>query len=98
MDKDTSHVSDDTKIAIPIRNLISIIGAVAVSTWAYNGITERLDFLEYTAESLLEEIEENDSWIDRYEPHGNIKANADMIRELQIRLSVAEEKLNNGGL
>ena len=98
MKEDANHVSDDTKIAIPIRNLISIIGAVAVSTWAYNGITERLDFLEYTAETLLEEIEENDTWIDDYKPHDSIENNSKIIRDLQIRLSVAEEKLNNGGL
>ena len=91
MEENTNHVSDDTKVAIPIRNLISIIGAVVVSTWAYNGITERLDFLEYKYESMIEEVEENDSWIDA-------NHNKESIIELEIRMSVAEEKINNGGL
>ena len=91
MEENTNHVSDDTKVAIPIRNLISIIGAVVVSTWAYNGITERLDFLEYKYESMIEEVEENDSWIDA-------NHNKESIIDLEIRMSVAEEKINNGGL
>ncbi len=91
MEENTNHVSDDTKVAIPIRNLISIIGAVAVSTWAYNGITERLDFLEYKYETMIEEIEENDSWID--DNH-----NKESITDLEIRMSVAEEKINKCGL
>lgn len=98
MDEKTNHVSDDTKVAIPIRNLISIIGAVAVSTWAYNGITERLDFLEYRAEYMLEEIEENDSWIDEFKPPKEVQENIRRVRELELRLAIAEEKLNRHGL
>ena len=98
MDEKTNHVSEDTKVAIPIRNLISIIGAVAVSTWAYNGITERLDFLEYRAEYMLEEIEENDSWIDEFEPPKELQENIRRVRELELRIAIAEEKINKHGL
>ena len=31
----SGSVSDDTNSAMPIRNIISIVGALAVSTWAY---------------------------------------------------------------
>ena len=36
-------VSESTNIAMPIKNLVSIIGAVAVGVWAYFGITEKLN-------------------------------------------------------
>ena len=36
-------VSESTNIAIPIKNLVSIIAAVAVGVWAYFGITEKLN-------------------------------------------------------
>ena len=35
-------VSESTNIAMPIKNLISIIAAVAIGVWAYFGITEKL--------------------------------------------------------
>ena len=36
-------VSESTNIAMPIKNLESIIAAVAVGVWAYFGITEKLN-------------------------------------------------------
>ena len=43
---DAIDVSDKTKFAMPIRNLISLIASVAVGVWAYYGIIERLNRLE----------------------------------------------------
>ena len=39
-------VSDNTSISMPVRNLLSIIGAVAVGVWAYFGIEQRLNIVE----------------------------------------------------
>ncbi len=36
-------ISDDTSVALPLRNLISIIGAVAVGLWFAFGVIERLN-------------------------------------------------------
>ena len=36
-------INDNTSISMPIRNMIAIIGAVAVGVWAYFGVTERLN-------------------------------------------------------
>ena len=43
---DAIDVSDRTKFAIPVRNLISLIASVAVGVWAYFGIIERLNRIE----------------------------------------------------
>ena len=40
---DAIDVSDRTKFAMPVRNLISLIASVAVGVWAYFGIIERLN-------------------------------------------------------
>ena len=42
-------VSDQTKFAMPVRNLISLIASVAVGVWAYFGIIERLNKIETQA-------------------------------------------------
>ena len=39
-------VSSDTGVSMPIKNLISIVGAVAVGVWAYFGVIERINTLE----------------------------------------------------
>tara|TARA_R110000744_G_scaffold78222_5_gene154218 strand:- start:453 stop:887 length:435 start_codon:yes stop_codon:yes gene_type:complete len=43
---DSIDVSDRTKFAMPIRNLISLIASVGVGVWAYFGIIERLNQIE----------------------------------------------------
>ena len=42
-------VSDNTAISMPMRNLISILGATAVGVWAYFGVIERLNNIETRA-------------------------------------------------
>ena len=49
----TMKISDQTSISMPMRNLISIVAAVAVGVWAYFGVIERLNKLE-TQSVLLE--------------------------------------------
>jgi len=46
-------VSENTQVSLPIRNLIGIVGAVAVGVWAYFRIEERLNRLE-TADTLFQ--------------------------------------------
>jgi uncharacterized protein HemX len=46
-------ISDQTSISMPMRNLLSIVAAVAVGVWAYFGVIERLNKLE-TQSVLLE--------------------------------------------
>ncbi len=42
-------VSDNTAISMPMRNLLSIITAVAIGVWAYFGVLERITMLETKA-------------------------------------------------
>jgi len=46
MRKKPLSISSDSGVAMPLRNLISIIAAVAVGVWAYFGIVERINQLE----------------------------------------------------
>jgi hypothetical protein len=39
-------ISDKTAISMPMRNLLSILGAVAVGVWAYFGVIERINSIE----------------------------------------------------
>ena len=46
-------ISDNTSVAMPMRNLISIVIAVAVGVYGYFGLTERITRLE-TSDTLFE--------------------------------------------
>ena len=59
-------VSESTNIAMPIKNLISIIAAVAIGVWAYFGITEKLNShstqLELMQKDLDKAVEFSIKW------------------------------------
>ena len=52
-------VSENTNIQLPLRNLISIIVAVAIAVWAYFGIIERLNTIETNGKLMITDVDEN---------------------------------------
>ena len=50
-------VSDSTAISMPVRNLLSIVSAVAIGVYAFFGIQERLNQLETSREIMQKELE-----------------------------------------
>ena len=97
MSEQPVSVSSESKVAIPLANLISILGAVAVSTWAYFGVIERLNSIETQLTAHWEEIEENDNWIDEWKPPEEVKDTINRVRELEMRLLILETKLELKG-
>ena len=53
MPRKAIQVSSESGVAMPIKNLISIVAAVAVGVWSYFGIVERIGKLE-TSNQLME--------------------------------------------
>ena len=49
MSKNRLDISYNTAISMPVRNMLAIIGAVAVGVWAYFGVLERITMLETTS-------------------------------------------------
>ena len=52
-------VSDNTAISMPMRNLLSILGATAVGVWAYFGVIERLNNIEAQGKLMILDVEKN---------------------------------------
>ena len=52
-------VSENTNIQLPLRNLISIIAAVALGVWAYFGVIERLNTIETNGKLMIADVEKN---------------------------------------
>ena len=62
--KNRLDISDNTAISMPVRNMLAIIGAVAVGVWAYFGVLERITMIE--TKSVLTE-KDLESHIERLE-------------------------------
>ena len=52
-------VSSDSAVSMPMRNLISIIGAVGIGVWAYFGVIARLNNIETQGKLMLADVEKN---------------------------------------
>ena len=87
-------ISDSTSISMPMRNLISIVAAVAVGVWAYFGVIERLNKLEtqsvllekdMTAEDerLHNEVTKNTDFRIRY-PRGELGQSSQDIEQFML--------------
>ena len=58
MSKDRLDISDSTAVSMPMKNLIAIVGAVAMGVWAYFGVIERLNTLETNTTLLTKDLEQ----------------------------------------
>ena len=64
-------ISDKTAISMPMRNLISIVIAIAVGVWSYFGIVERLNKHQTTLELMSKDLEQNTEFRIKY-PRGEL--------------------------
>ena len=64
-------LSDSTQISLPARNLLAILGAVAIGTMSYFTIVERLNSIETTLQLMEKDLEAANTFIDGV-PKGNM--------------------------
>jgi len=57
-------LSDSTQISLPARNLLAILGAVAIGTMSYFTIVERLNSIETTLQLMEKDLEAANEFID----------------------------------
>jgi hypothetical protein len=51
-------VSEDSAVAIPLRNLVSLLGAVAAAVWGYSVLEGRINTLESGVVMIEKNIED----------------------------------------
>jgi hypothetical protein len=81
-----ARMNDSTEITIPLRNLVSMIAAASIATWAYFGLTERISFLEHNLDLTMQEVEENDEWIDNFQPPKSVQDTVKRVHQLEIEI------------
>ena len=91
-----ARMNDSTEITIPLRNLVSMIVAASIATWAYFGLTERISFLEHNLELTMQEVEENDEWIDNFQPPKSVQDTVRRVHELEVEIEKMKTFLSGG--
>jgi len=96
-DNDTDlKIGEGTDITIPLRNLLSIIGGVAIAVVGYFHVDERIMLLEHEQVRLIDDIQANATWIDEWESDGilplDVKQNM-KIEFLEKRLEELDGKI-----
>ena len=64
-------ISENPAVSMPMKNLISIVIAVAVGVWAYFGIVETLNKHSTTLELMQKDLEANSEFRIKY-PRGEL--------------------------
>ena len=54
-----TKVNENTEVALPLRNIISMVAAASVATWAYFGIIERLNQIETNITMMEADLGQN---------------------------------------
>ena len=57
-----AEISDQTSVAMPIRNLLAIISSVVVGAWAYFGVVERLNKMETKMQLMEADLTKNNEF------------------------------------
>jgi len=90
-------ISENTGVEMPIRNLLSIILAVAVGVWAYFGIIERLNKLETDITLMSSDLEKNTEFRIKWPrgDMGSLPADAEQFMLIEHLAGQLEKLANN---
>ena len=64
-------ISENTSVSMPMRNLLSIVVAVAIGVWAYFGVVETLNKHSTTLELMEKDLNQNTEFRIKY-PRGDL--------------------------
>lgn len=88
-----NKLNEQSEFTIPLKNLLGLIAFTGIAVWAYFGIVERIAFLEHNQEMIAVEVEENDAWIDAFEPPSEVQDTIKRVRELELKIRTIETLL-----
>ena len=83
---------------MPMRNLLSILGATALGVWAYFGVIERLNNIETQGKLMLSDVEKNTEFRIKW-PRGEMgslpaDAQQDMLKEfMATQIEAMQEEM-----
>ncbi len=84
-------LSEDTPVSMPMKNLIAIIGSVAIGAWFAFGVIERLNNIDTTLQLMEKDIEAANTFVDSVPKGGMISP---QVQELYMLVEYLSENVN----
>ena len=84
-------LSEDSKISLPAKNLIAILAAVAIGTFSYFNLLERLTLVETELQLITKDLEAANDFIDGV-PKGDMVS--PQIQELFMLVEFLSENVD----
>ena len=96
-----SKINEGTEVALPLRNIISMIAATALGTWAYFGLVERVSNLETEQTMMQADLKQNTEFRIKWPRGGLGSLPADneqfmLIEHLTKELEKLTEEIESG--
>ena len=96
-----AKLNENTEVSLPLRNILSMIAAVAVGTWAYFGIIERLNKIETNYTMMNSDVEMNTEFRIKWPrgEMGSLPADSEqfmLIEHLASELEKLTAEIENG--
>ena len=90
-------ISDNTEVALPLRNIISMVAAASVATWAYFGIIERLNKIETSITMMKADLKQNTNFRIKWPrgEMGSLPADAEQFMLIEHLAGQLEKLANN---
>lgn len=96
-----NKLNENTEVALPLRNIISMIAAASVATWAYFGIVEKLNTLSTNQTMMKSDLEKNTEFRIKWPrgEMGSLPADSEqfmLIEHLAKELEKLQEQIESG--
>lgn len=96
-----AQISENTEVALPLRNIVSMVAAASLATWAYFGLIERLNTLETNQTMMKSDLEQNTDFRIKWPrgEMGSLPADSEqfmLIEHLAGELEKLQSQIENG--
>ena len=100
MSNETIHLAEESKVAMPLKNLIGMVIVASIAAFTYTQTMNRITVVENNLDLINIEVEENDAWIDSFEPPKEVRetvSSCEAIRNKdgRIRARVRNKLINS---
>lgn len=95
------RLNENTEVALPLRNILSMVAAASVATWAYFGIIERLNQIETNITMMESNLDQNTEFRIKWPrgEMGSLPADSEqfmLIEHLATELEKLQDEIEGG--
>ena len=90
-----TKLNEGTEVALPIKNIISMIVGAVVAAWASFGIIERLNLVENTVSMHEMSIKANTEWTTGFRPPEAVQDTVKRVRSMELHIKELEMEVKH---